>query len=373
MSLHYLLDAIVALICTIAGFLLIRWARPMPSARTVRALLATATVMVWVQLALSTARVANQFDHYFVQWLRCLGLTCGGLLLYSAAIVPLLRSARAFDPGRRKVLQVGVTAAAAVPALVGSFAFIRRKDLRLREVSVRVPGLPKDLDGLRIVQVTDIHLGPFLDEATLNHAVGMANETKPHIALVTGDLISTKGDPLDKCIERLGALRSEAGLWGCLGNHERYALAEDYTEQESRRVGLRFLRHESATLHFGSATLNLAGVDYQRKGTPYLLGAESLIVPGAYNILLSHSPDVFDVAARQGFDLTIAGHTHGGQVTFEMVHPSLNIARFYTPWVHGLYERSGKNIYVSRGIGTIGVPARLGATPEVVLLRLCAI
>jgi predicted MPP superfamily phosphohydrolase len=280
---------------------------------------------------------------------------------------------KAFNPSRRRVLQAGVVAAAAVPVSVGGFAFIRRTELRIREVQVRARDLPKDLDGLRIAQITDIHMGPFLDEATLLRAIGMANETKPHLTLVTGDLISTKGDPLDKCIERLGSLRSDSGLWGCLGNHERYAQAENYTEEQARRVGLRFLRHESATLHFGSATLNLAGVDYQRKGTAYLAGGESLIVPDAYNILLSHSPDVFEVSARQGYDLTIAGHTHGGQVTFEMVHPSLNIARFHTPWVHGLYERSGKSIYVSRGIGTIGVPARLGAPPEVVLLRLCAI
>jgi predicted MPP superfamily phosphohydrolase len=132
------------------------------------------------------------------------------------------------------------------------------------------------------------------------------------------------------------------------------------------------LRNECVPLKFGAAVLNLAGVDHQRRGNPYLPDAEKLIVPGAFNVLLSHNPDVFRQAVEKNFDLTVSGHTHGGQVTFEMIHPSLNVARFITPWIHGLYQTNGKSIYVTRGIGTIGVPARLGAPPEVVCIRLCA-
>ena len=79
------------------------------------------------------------------------------------------------------------------------------------------------------------------------------------------------------------------------------------------------------------------------------------------------------MAAEKGFDLTIAGHTHGGQVNFEMIHPALNIAKFITPFVYGVYENGPGRLWVSRGVGTIGVPARLNAPPEVVCLRLCAI
>jgi predicted MPP superfamily phosphohydrolase len=96
-----------------------------------------------------------------------------------------------------------------------------------------------------------------------------------------------------------------------------------------------------------------------------------MVAPGAFNVLLSHNPDVFPVAARQGYRLTIAGHTHGGQVRVEILRQDLNIARFFTPYVDGLYQRDGAAVFVSRGIGTIGLPARLGAPPEVNLLRLC--
>lgn len=91
------------------------------------------------------------------------------------------------------------------------------------------------------------------------------------------------------------------------------------------------------------------------------------------NVLLSHNPDVFPVAAEKGFDLTIAGHTHGGQITVEILGDAVNFARFYTPYVYGRYEQQEKFIYVSRGLGTVGMPVRVGAPPEVSLIKLCAI
>jgi uncharacterized protein len=240
-------------------------------------------------------------------------------------------------------------------------------------VDLPVPGLPPDLNGLRIVQLTDIHLSPLVDEKLLARAVDMANEARASIAIVTGDLVTRVGDPLDACLRQLARLRSDAGTFGCLGNHEIYAGSETYTTLNGRRLGMQFLRSEARTLRFGDAALNLAGVDYQRLRTRYLVGAEKLIVPGATNLLLSHNPDVFRVAAAKGFDITLAGHTHGGQVSFEMIHPSLNIAHFYTPFIHGVYEEGPSRLFVSRGVGTIGVPARLGAPPEVAVLRLCVI
>jgi predicted MPP superfamily phosphohydrolase len=95
-----------------------------------------------------------------------------------------------------------------------------------------------------------------------------------------------------------------------------------------------------------------------------------MIQPDEFNLLLSHSPDVFLVAANQGWDLTLAGHTHGGQVTFEFLDPALNPARFYTPFTYGTYRRDARAMYVTRGIGTVGVPARFGAAPELAVIRL---
>jgi hypothetical protein len=278
-----------------------------------------------------------------------------------------------FDPARRKLLQTAGAGLCVAPLAGAAFGIVRRNNFRVSEVPIPISNLPKDLDGLRIVQITDIHLSPFLSEREFAAAIDMANETRANVALVTGDLITRSGDPLDACLHQLARLRADAGVLGCLGNHEIYAHAENYVTEQGRRIGIDFLRHQARQLRFGNASINFVGVDYQRMHSHYLKGAERLIVPGALNVMLSHNPDVFPVAAGQGYNLTVAGHTHGGQVDIEILHQHLDVARYFTPFVQGLYRRGNSSVYVSNGLGTIGVPVRLGAPPEVSVLRLCAI
>jgi predicted MPP superfamily phosphohydrolase len=321
-----------------------------------------------------------RFSRYFSPWWATWGsglLSCWALLsvlLVSAFAVSRLlpRIQPEHSAARRNFLRAVNLAVFAAPAtVVGYGVFIERFQLRLREQNIEIPGLDPDLDGLRIVQLTDIHLSPFLSIRELDRAIAMANETRAHLALVTGDLITSLGDPLDLCLNHLTALRADAGIFGCMGNHERYAEAEDYVAEQGARLGMRFLRGAAAPLKFGNAMLNLAGVDYQRLRAPYLVGTEKLVQPGAFNVLMSHNPDVFPVAARQGYQFTVAGHTHGGQVRVEILRQDMNVARFFTPFVDGLYRKDSSSIFVSRGIGTIALPIRLGAPPEVALLRLC--
>jgi predicted MPP superfamily phosphohydrolase len=334
------------------------------------------TVLI-VGFLLMFARVSRYLPVPASSWIRgwamiwaFLSVLWTGAWLVWQALAVVVKPA--YSPARRQFFSATGAALFAAPAVaVGYGVFVERMNIRLREQKIAIPGLPEDLDGLRIVQLTDIHLSPFLSERELARCVAMANETNAHLALVTGDMISVNRDPLDACLQHLAGLHSEAGIFGCLGNHEIYANAEDYATEHGARLGIRYLRMESAKLKFGGTIMNLAGVDYQTFRRPYLVGAEKLMEPGVFNVLLSHNPDVFPVAVRQGYDLTIAGHTHGGQVRMEILREDLNIARFFTPYVDGLYQQGGKTIFVSRGIGTIGLPARLGAPPEVALLRLC--
>jgi uncharacterized protein len=340
--------------------------------------------LIWLGAAASTAllvlgyllefqRVLLYFPARWWTWLECASLVETMWLIGLALALPLWHSVPQFDPSRRHMLRAAGAGLCIAPIAGTVFGIARRNRFRVSEVPVLIPNLPKDLDGLRIVQITDIHLSPFLSERELAIAVDMANETRAHIALVTGDLITRLGDPLDACLRQLARLRAEAGVLGCLGNHEIYTGTEKYVTEQGRRMGIEFLRQRAKLLRFGNAAINFAGVDYQRMHTPYLTGAERLIVRGALNVMLSHNPDVFPVAAAQGYDLTIAGHTHGGQVDVEILHRHMNVARFFTPFVQGLYRRENSSVYVSNGLGTIGVPVRLGAPPEVSVLRLCAI
>jgi predicted MPP superfamily phosphohydrolase len=326
---------------------------------------------------LNFVRIAAYFPVWMASWVRgaalmwaMISLLWLGSWLAYRALAPIVKPER--SAARRAFLEASGAALVAAPvAAIGYGVFVQRMNIRLREQNILIPNLAEALDGIRIVQLTDIHLSPFLSEKELARAVAMANETHAHLALVTGDMISGKRDPLDRCLQVLSNLRAEAGIYGCMGNHEIYAGAESYAKFRGAQLGLQYLRMESARLKFGGAEINLAGVDYQRFHEPYLVGAQAMVEPGVLNVLMSHNPDVFPVAARQGYDLTLAGHTHGGQVRVEILREDLNIARFFTPYVDGLYTEGGRAIWVSRGIGTIGVPARLGAPPEVALLRLC--
>jgi predicted MPP superfamily phosphohydrolase len=300
-------------------------------------------------------------------------MVASGMMAVRATLQLLRRRlAPPVDPGRRRLLHAAGNAVLASPIAVLGYGYVRRTDFHVREIDVPIPDLPRDLDGLRILQLSDIHLGVFLSEAELARVVDAAIETRPHLAVITGDLISSHSDPLDACIRQLARVKADAGVFGCMGNHERYAHLEDRTAQAAARAGIRFLRGQAEPLRFGDSILNLAGVDHQSKagGQPYLAGAGRLVRPGAVNILLSHNPDVFPVAARQGYNLMLAGHTHGGQVTVEILDQSINPARFYTPYVYGLYRAGAASAYVTRGIGTIGIPARIGAPPEISVVRL---
>jgi predicted MPP superfamily phosphohydrolase len=275
--------------------------------------------------------------------------------------------------GRRAFLSTAARAAVAAPAVITGLGAVARTDFQVREVDVGIPGLPRDLNGLRIVQLTDIHLSPLLARRDLARAVDMANELHANLAVITGDLITSKGDPLDDALAELARLKADAGIYGCHGNHEIYAGALSYCTARGSALGIRFLRWRNAPLRFGDATLNLVGVDYQRRGLPYLKNTEKFVQESNVNVLLSHNPDVFPVARQKGFALTLAGHTHGGQVNVEILDHSLNVARFYTPYTKGLYQKDGSSLYVSAGIGTVGIPVRLGAPAEVSLVKLCAI
>ena len=330
----------------------------------------------WVIASLLTGMSAVAWHlpfSYTLSWFRGGGIAWGITSLGVFVLATLWRRIPKprFDPERRNLLNAARLAVVAAPiAATGFGVFVERHQLTVREIEVPLTGLPLDLDGLRIVQLTDIHCSAFVSRKDVARAVDMANTTHADLAVITGDLVTTVHDPLDACLLELARLRSTAGTFGCLGNHEIYADAEQDATREGARLGLRFLRGEAQALRFGKANLNLAGVDYQRMRQPYLTGAARLLSPGDFNLLLSHNPDVFPVAEGMGFQLTLAGHTHGGQIAIEILDEYVSVARFFTPYIYGLYRQGPGAIYVSRGVGTVGVPARVGAPPEVALIRL---
>jgi uncharacterized protein len=310
---------------------------------------------------------------------------------------------RAADPvaiepvnhSRRHFFHAAGVLAGTVPFVSAVYGFAaERLRFQVREVEIPIANLPPALDGLRITQLSDIHIGSYMPVAQVRRAVGMANELGGDIAVITGDFLTGKTDPLEDCIAELSRLRAPLGAWGCNGNHEIYAHAEAQSATLFQRYGMKLLRSENAELKWHGSAFNLIGVDYQRQRhedddlPPMLAGIEPLVRRDVPNILLSHNPNSFPRAAELGIELSLAGHTHGGQVRVEILDHSWNPANFLTPYVAGLYRRplhtsallpeaevaaitpAPSFIYVNRGLGTIGAPVRLGVPPEITLLTL---
>jgi predicted MPP superfamily phosphohydrolase len=325
-----------------------------------------------------------------------------------------------FDASRRTLFRYAAFLAGSVPFLAATYGFAAgRLQYTVSRVDVPVANLPPELDGLRIAQLSDIHIGDYMPPREIARAVAMANELSPDISFVTGDFVSSEGDPLDACIGELAKLRAPLGVWGCNGNHEIYAGVEDEAERLFQLHGMRLLRARSEVIEYKGGRFNLIGVDYQRdhmvsgeRTGPMLAEIAHLVRRDMPNILLSHNPNSFPRAAELGIELSLAGHTHGGQIKFEIVDHSVTPARLISPFVAGLYRRemqvsgvrsqvSGKAhdadsrpltadssrltadgspliasetakaaLYVNRGLGTFGFPVRLGVPPEITLLTL---
>ena len=292
------------------------------------------------------------------------------------------------DVGRRKLFRYVAAAAASVPFGASIYGFAsERLHYTVQRVELPIHNLPARLDGLRMVQLSDIHIGDFMPREEVRRAVAMANELEADIAMLTGDYITGSRDPLEACAAELGQLRAPLGVWACNGNHETYAGVDDETETVFFRHGMRLLRQRNVELQWRGAKFNLIGVDYQKEFSgftaraPMLPGVERLVRRDIPNILLSHNPNSFPKAAELGIELSLAGHTHGGQIQIEIVDRRWSPARFMTSYVAGLYQlptapvvegaaASKACLYVNRGLGTIGIPIRLGAQPEISLLTL---
>jgi len=287
------------------------------------------------------------------------------------------------NPSRRQFFQTAAYFAGAVPFVGAVYGFAaERLRFTLERVEVPLAKLPEALGGLRIAQISDIHMSAYMTREQLRRAVDMTNDLGAELAVVTGDFITSGRDPLAECVQELARLRAPLGVWGCLGNHEIYADCEDEATALLRQVGVRVLRREHAEILWRGQPLNLIGVDYQRtrgldgRKLPMLSGVEPLVRRDVPNILLSHNPNAFDRAAELGIEFTLAGHTHGGQINVEILESQLNPARFMTDYVAGMYSQNSKltsqtaHLYVNRGLGTVGAPVRVGAPPEITLLTL---
>ena len=278
------------------------------------------------------------------------------------------------DPGRRgffgQLAHMGVVGTASGVAGFGFFE--ARKTPDVVEVDVPIAGLPAALDGLRIVQLTDIHVGPTIRGEYLQRCVEVANALAPNIIAVTGDLVDGFVPMLRNDVAPLAELRANDGVYFVTGNHEYYWDGPAWCA-EVERLGLTVLANAHRVIERDGARLLLAGVTDISAGGMVAEHSSSPVKAKAgapecdVRVLLAHQPRSVFAAAKAGYDLQISGHTHGGQY-----FPMNLLVYLAQPYVAGLERHEDMWIYVSRGTGYWGPPARMGAPAEITLLRLRA-
>lgn len=314
----------------------------------------------WIALGLCTVIVLAVVD------VTRLALALKQKLLARTALAPVI------DEGRRLFLSQaahwGVVAGGGLTAGYGGWRAFTPPEVT--ELSLKVPRLPKSLDGITLVQLTDIHVGPLIGRRFIDQLVHEANALKPDLVAITGDLVDGSVDLLGDAVAGLANLRARYGTFFVPGNHDYYSGDVAWT-RFLEELGLTVLRNRRVEIGDEGGTFDLVGVDDwsggRRRGRPgYDL--ERAIAgrdPERAAVLLAHQPANFEGAAARGIDVQISGHTHGGQL-----FPMTMLVGLRWPHVAGLYRHDDAHLYVSRGCGFWGPPARVGSPPEILKLTL---
>ncbi len=275
-----------------------------------------------------------------------------------------------FDASRRTFLRrsvYGLTAASFGGTAYGMFAETSRCDVN--EETFLIPGLPPEFFGYSISLVTDIHSSIYMREKEMGVYTRILNDLESDMILVGGDLVNGRPDEIRPFADAFSVLRAPDGVFGVLGNHDYYSGEPDMIADVATQAGVRILRNEGRILQRGHARLTLLGVDdvSNAAGARMLIDRTTAAVrPEGPTVLLCHRPYFLPVAAARKIDLVLSGHTHGGQVVLGRFGDSvITPAAFASPYVAGVYERGTTKMYVSRGIGTVGIPIRINCPPEI--------
>jgi predicted MPP superfamily phosphohydrolase len=241
---------------------------------------------------------------------------------------------------------------------------------RLKHVDIEFEGLPKDLHGFKIIQISDLHIGTMIQENYVQKVVDLANEACADLICLTGDIFDGDARELQRAIAPLKNLKSKYGNYYVTGNHEYYWDAAVWLG-EVEKLNLLILKNQSHEHNVGQAKIAIAGVvDYAataffKEQTPQPETAIENVSPDTFKILMVHQPKMADRAAKAGYHLQLSGHTHGGQF-----FPWTQVVKLVHRYHKGLHTHDKMKVYVNPGTGFWGPPVRFGTTPEVTLIRL---
>lgn len=277
--------------------------------------------------------------------------------------------------GRREFLRKGGLGLASA---VGSFPVIASlataRDYQVNRLTLTFPDFPPELDGLTIAHVSDIHSGLYMTEANMMEIVEIVNGLWPDMVFITGDFVDSADSQIEPLVNALKTVRPGLPLYGCLGNHDHFATVEKVSAA-IEQAGVILLTNSSERLVISHRDIMLVGIDDAGRGAAnFARFDEALrhVEPDVFKIMLTHRPDVWDECREKGVHLTLAGHTHGGQVGFKLGPLNLNPVHLVHKYAMGMYEDQNQKLYVNVGVGMVGVPIRM-VKPEIALLTLKAV
>jgi predicted MPP superfamily phosphohydrolase len=269
--------------------------------------------------------------------------------------------------------------------VVASLAFmivwgftLGQKRVEHTRVRIRVEDLHDAHRALRIVQISDLHIGNGMEGETLRRMVERVNALEPDVIALTGDLFDFDPRFIDEGARGLGGLSARLGIYAVLGNHDTYTGTDQVVEGLARHAsGIRLLRDEIEAVPGVEPPLYMAGIedpgrDWSARGVelPALDALAALRPTDGPTVLLVHRPELFPQASRLGFRVVLAGHTHGGQLALPTPGGRLNLARLVFRFHRGLYELGGATLYVNRGLGVAGPAIRFNCAREITTIEL---
>lgn len=307
-----------------------------------------------------------------------LGLAIIGLVSFGARIVRRLRRRTLSErpdeavvaAAARRLKTLRVTTAAVVAIALGTtgYGIVEADSPQVVEVQVPLANLPTEFDGLRVVLMSDLHVGPTRGAAFTQRVVDEMNAQNADLIALTGDLTDGSVDLVGHTLDPLAQLSAPLGVFAATGNHEFYSDDGGRWMDYWDSLGIRTLRNERIPLERDGAEIQIVGVHDYTAPQPYepdLPAALAGSDPEAFQLLLAHEPLHVPEAAEYGIDLQLSGHTHGGQMW-----PIRYLVPLQQPTVQGLDEIDGVPIYTTRGVGAWGPPVRVAAPPEITVVEL---
>ena len=289
--------------------------------------------------------------------------------------------------GSRLVLMSGLIISIGTMLTIGSGILWGRKAIRVEQVELPIRGLPEQLDGKMIVHLSDTHLGSFKTDVFLKKCAAVVNELSPDLLLFTGDMVNNYYSEMIGFKEELSAMKAQIGKYAILGNHD-YGDYSDWESEELKNqnheqlchaiedAGFQLLLNDAVKIKIADTSFYLIGVEnWGHPPFPQYARLEEAIknVPEeAFKVLLSHDPAHWEaeVLPESNINITLSGHTHGAQVGFRLAGIEFSPMFFIQKFWGGLYESEGRYLYVNRGLGSVGLLARIDMRPEITQIKL---